>query len=1170
MSHRRNRSRTDRDIPLRRRRKHHTSSERNRTESNNHYKVIFNSVGDAILIHEIGGRFREANRIACERLGYSRKELLRMTPVDIDHTKSRELVAKRVDEVRKLGHTFIETAHIRRDGSVFPVELSSRIIKYNGKPAVLSIARDITQRKQVEEASTRLAAIVESSDDAIVGKTLDGVITSWNQGAEKLYGYSPEEAKGKHISILIPPSRPDELKQILDRVRRGEQIQHYETERMRKDGKIIYISLGVSPIRDATGGIVGASTIARDITERKHMEDELRRLSKFRESVIDNAHVWLDVLDEKGNVVVWNKAAELLSGYSREEVIGHDKIWEWLYPDEKYRKSITELVADVIQRDRVEEGFETTITRKDRQTRIISWNERNLIDTHGRVIGSIALGFDATERKRAEEVLKQSEERFRRAMEATSDGLWDWNVETGEMYFSPAYYQMLGYEPGELPGLKKTWTDLIHPDDRDQALRSNQDCIENRISDFKVEFRMKTKTGKWKWILGRGKATARDADGHALQMIGTHEDITERKQMEEKLRLQTEALSKSEERFRGIAERSFDVIITVDLDGKITYISPAAKRITGYREDELLGASMQKFLPESEIPNLMRIFSDAMTGKAEESVELNILKNDGSMACLEFHGSPVVKDGELIGFEAIARDITQRKEMEEELRRYSEHLQELVAERTAKLQESEERFRGIAERSFDTIFTTDLEGQITYASPAMENTFGYSPVEVVGKRLQSFLIEGEITNLPKAFAAVRSGENIGGFETQGYRKDQSIAYVEINASPVVKDGTVVGMQGIVRDVTERKRAEITVRAAGERLQYVITSNPAAIFTGKPRADLSDYEVTYMSNRVAEMLGFEPEQFVGHPEFWENRIHPDDLRRYPVEIPVLWKKGQYAFEYRFLHKNGTYRWIREEAKIVRDAGGKPTEVMGYWTDVTERKQMEEKLVNSERLSAIGETVMMVGHDLRNPMQVMVNSLALWEEICNSMPPEYQELSDKLGVNKLLERINRQLEYMNKIVSDLQDYARPVKPELTIIDLRNFSKETLSTIQIPQNIEVSVKFEKDVPQLKLDPAMIKRVLTNLVTNAIQAMPKGGTLKISMSKREGSASIDITDTGVGIPEENLTKLFQPLFTTKSKGQGLGLPVCKRLVEAHGGSIKVKSKVGEGTTFTVNLPLE
>jgi len=1017
----------------RRKRRTHSGQER-RKRLPTHYRVIFDNAGDAIFIHDMGGHFLDVNRTACVRLGYSRKELLRMSPVDIDYPSSSKLVKKRVDEVRSRGHVFAETAHVRRNGTIFPVELSSRMIDYGGKPAVLSIARDITERKRAEDANSRLVAVVESSDDAIISKTLDGTITSWSQGAERLYGYSAKEANGRLTSILIPPGRPDEVKQLLKAVRRGERIQHYETERMRKDGKIVKVSLGISPIRDATGRVVGAATIAHDITRHKQTEEALRVSELKYRTLFENIPLGIYQTSPEGKLLTANPALVRLLDYNSETELLAVNVDRDMYANpEDRRRWMGQLETHGEVRD-----AELVLKRKDGRELTVLDNAHLFRDDQGVIQYYEGSLTDITERKQAEEALRESEERFREAMEATTDGLWDWNVETGEVYYSPAYYRMLDYEPSELPALAQTWMKLIHPDERDKVLRSNQDCIENRIPNFAIEFRMRTRSGGWKWILGRGRASTRDVNGRALRMIGTHEDITERKQMEEALR------------------------------------------------------------------------------------------------------------------------------------QYSERLQELVAERTAKLQESEERFRGIAERSFDAIFTTDLEGNITYASPAAKSTLGYSPEELLGKRIQGYLTADEIPRLRQAFVTVKTGKSVTGLEAKAHRKDGSAAYTEINISPVTKDNNVVGIQGVARDITERKRAEEEIRASRKRLEYVITSNPAVIFTGKPRADLSDYEVTYMSNRVLEMLGFEPGHFVGHPEFWEERVHPEDLRHYPKEVSILWSQGRHAFEYRFLHKDGTYRWIREEAGVVRDADGRPMEVMGYWTDVTEHRKLEDKLVKAERLSAIGETVMMVGHDLRNPLQVLMNSVGLWEGICNSMPPEQKQLSEKLGAKGLIERIERQLEYMNKIVSDLQDYARPVKPELTSVDVPSFVKETLSTIPIPKNIEVSIRPGNDAIPMMLDPAMMKRVLTNLITNAMQAMPNGGGLRIGTSTTKDTVSIEITDTGVGIPEDNLAKIFQPLFTTKSKGQGLGLAVCKRLVEAHGGSIEAKSKVGEGTTFTIDLPLK
>jgi PAS domain S-box-containing protein len=316
-----------------------------------------------------------------------------------------------------------------------------------------------------------------------------------------------------------------------------------------------------------------------------------------------------------------------------------------------------------------------------------------------------------------------------------------------------------------------------------------------------------------------------------------------------------------------------------------------------------------------------------------------------------------------------------------------------------------------------------------------------------------------------------------------------------------------------------------------------------------------------------MLGFEPRQFIGHPEFWDARVHPDDLRRYPMEVPELWKKGQYTFEYRFLHKDESYRWIHEEAKVIRDADGKPVEVMGYWTDVTERKRLEAQLIESQRLASIGEATAMVGHDLRNPLQAITTSLYLGRKGYESLPPEYAKAAEECGLVRWLSLVEGEIEYMDKIVSDLQDYAVPLKPDLSQVNIAQLLKDTVSKTQIPSNVNLSVHVEEGL-QLMIDRGLMKRIFRNLITNAVQAMPEGGELTIDASKSDKEALVSFHDTGVGIPQEDFSKLFNPFFTTKAKGQGLGLAVCKRLVEAHGGEITVESKLGEGTTFTVTLP--
>jgi len=226
---------------------------------------------------------------------------------------------------------------------------------------------------------------------------------------------------------------------------------------------------------------------------------------------------------------------------------------------------------------------------------------------------------------------------------------------------------------------------------------------------------------------------------------------------------------------------------------------------------------------------------------------------------------------------------------------------------------------------------------------------------------------------------------------------------------------------------------------------------------------------------------------------------------------------------------------------------------------------KQLKEAERLAAIGETAAMVGHDLRNPLQAAVNTLYLAKETLGSMKLDEK---DMLSMDEYCDRLSKYLSYMNRIVSDLQDFARPLKPEYAWVDLRRLLSDSLNTIQVPKGVGVSVDVAEGFPKVRVDPLLMQRLSTNLANNAVQAMPDGGSLRISAALSGGSLTLKFSDTGVGISEENLGKLFQPLFTTKSKGSGLGLAICKRIAEAQGGTIAIESHVGAGTAFTVTIP--
>jgi signal transduction histidine kinase len=228
-----------------------------------------------------------------------------------------------------------------------------------------------------------------------------------------------------------------------------------------------------------------------------------------------------------------------------------------------------------------------------------------------------------------------------------------------------------------------------------------------------------------------------------------------------------------------------------------------------------------------------------------------------------------------------------------------------------------------------------------------------------------------------------------------------------------------------------------------------------------------------------------------------------------------------------------------------------------------EQVQEKLIRSERLAAVGELASGVGHELRNPLNVIRNCAYLLN----------MALTDKEGdqeARETLQVLDKQIDIANKIVTDLLDFTRIRPPVQSKIDLRNVIDESLSWVTVPETINIQKNTNGNPLQVKTDAEQISRVFTNIISNAIQSMNQDGKLSIDTGVEAGYVWIRFVDNGCGIPEENLEKIFEPLFTTKPKGIGLGLAITKRLVEQNGGKIEVSSQPGQGTTFTVKLPLE
>jgi PAS domain S-box-containing protein len=279
-----------------------------------------------------------------------------------------------------------------RDGHVTPVMYNATVYRDESGNVigVFAAARDVTEQKKAEEEQLRLAAIVEHSEDAIIGKSLDGIILSWNAGAERIYGYSATEAIGRHISMLVPFHQIDDMGYILGKIRTGEPVLHYETVRRNKEGRDLHVSLTVSPIKDVKGNLIGVSTIARDITEQKNAEEAIRRANAYNRSLIEASLDPLVTIDPDGKISDVNAATVRVTGYSRQELIGTD-FSKYFTEPEKARAGYEKVFRDGLVTD-----YELGIRHRDGHVTPVMYNATVYRDESGNVIGVFAAARDVT------------------------------------------------------------------------------------------------------------------------------------------------------------------------------------------------------------------------------------------------------------------------------------------------------------------------------------------------------------------------------------------------------------------------------------------------------------------------------------------------------------------------------------------------------------------------------------------------------------------------------------------------------------------------------------------------------------------------------------------------------------------------------------------------------
>ena len=817
---------------------------------------------------------------------------------------------------------------------------------------VLGITRDITAHKQAEEDLRQSEEQLRLALEATQMGTWDwNVLTNqikWSSGHEQVFGLGVGSFDGKYetFDACLHPEDRDALNQVVNRARLEQQDFHHEYRVVWPDGSIHWVEGKGKFFYDQTGQTVRMRGTVIEISDRKRDEEQLRLL----ESVVLNTNdavliTEAEPIDLPGPRIVYaNDAFTRLTGYSLEEVLGQTP--RLLQGAKTDHATLAQIRAALQTWQPIR--IDLINYRKDGSEFWVDLSLVPVANEQGWFTHWISVQRDISDRKQTEVALQLSEERFRRAILDAPLPIILYAEDGEVLQLNSAWTELTGYTHQEIPTLAD-WTKKAYGDsqefvgaDIDHLYSLNRRVAqgESTVTTHDGEIRI------WEFYsapLGKLPDGRRQAISMAL-------DITDRKLAEAELQ-------QSEEKFRQLAENIDQVFwMSNGTRSEILYVSPAYEQIWR-RRCETLYTNPQSFLdaihPDDQQWMIANLESN---GTQPFDVEYRIVQPDGCVRWIRDRGFPIQNEfGEVYRRAGIAQDITAQKHSEAVLRQVNEQLEIRVAQRTAELQQANERLQRAYQRLQFHVENTPLafiewncEFRVINWSKQAENMFGWQIEEVLGNHPNNwrFVYEqdlAQVNDIMKDLANGSQPRNLS--DNRNYTKNGKVIDCEwYNSALFDESGNLVSILSLVQDVTDRKRAEEALRESEERWQLAIRGSNDGIWDWNVKTD-----DTFFSARWKEMLGYEDHEIANHSDEWIKRIHPDDLEqvRQHYQDHLAGKTPFYRVEYRLRCKDETYKWILTKAQALWDENGNPVRLTGFHTDISDRKWAEDALRESQQ-------------------------------------------------------------------------------------------------------------------------------------------------------------------------------------------------------------------------------
>jgi PAS domain S-box-containing protein len=615
-------------------------------------------------------------------------------------------------------------------------------------------------------------------------------------------------------------------------------------------------------------------------------------------------------------------------------------------------------------------------------------------------------------------------------------------------------------------------------------------------------------------------------------------------------RMQAEtALRESEHRYKELADSLPESVYEIDLEGNLLFVNATAYRVFDYPDDALENTlNVFTMIDDRDTERAAHDFSRLLAGEWIGPVEYLVKRRDGSTFPAVLHSVPTVRNGALSGFHGVLIDASVINRTKEALR------------------ESEAKFRAVAETTASGIYIWQND-RFVYANPAMERVSGYSIQELLSMEHFERLIHPEfIPFMRERIARRRTREMMPmRYELRVITKNGNDIWIDLSSSAILYDNRPAVI-GTFFDITERKRVEEALRSSEENFRTIIDSVNDALFVH----DIETAEILQVNRRAIEMYGIRNEELstldyqrlcMDEPPFTTEEA----MRHFRRAVD----EGFHVFEWLTAGLRGRRFWV--EMSLRRALIGGRERLLAVVRDITDRKRAEEELARSQKLESLGVLAGGIAHDFNNILTVVTGNISLAR----------MQTTPESGLNRVLRDAEQASFRARDLTQQLLTFSRGGAPIKKVTSIAALLEETIRFTLSGTNIRPEFDIAGDLWAAEVDPGQMSQVFNNLAINAQQAMPAGGTVRVrarnaSVSGPDGDArlkpgrylKISVEDHGIGIPAELQPRIFDPYFTTKQRGSGLGLTTTYSIINRHGGHIEVDSKVGEGTSFTLHLP--